>query len=106
MPVVQDFLTVRQTGASVINKLLQVPAASDRSQLALILEVTIVPVRGQHQMVSILRDVTEREQQREALDRIRAEALARSQEVISKQMRVAHEIASLLGETTAETKSS
>ena len=37
-------------------------------------------------------------------DRIRAEALRRSQEVINKQMRVAHEIAGLLGETTAETK--
>ena len=63
-----------------------------------------MPVRGQQLMVAILRDVTEREQQREAMDRIRSEALKRSQEVINKQMRVAHEIAGLLGETTAETK--
>lgn len=63
-----------------------------------------MPVRGQHMMVAILRAVTEREQQRKDSERIRAEALARSQEVINKQMRVAHEIAGLVSETTAETK--
>ncbi|MCL0082143.1 hypothetical protein M1O14_00185 [Dehalococcoidia bacterium] len=55
-------------------------------------------------MVAVLRDVTESEQQREEMERIRAETLHRTQEVINKQMRVAHEIAGLLGETTAETK--
>jgi PAS domain S-box-containing protein len=104
IPPVQDFVNVSRTGASVFNKLIHVAAATDRGQPALTLEVTIVPVRGQHLMVAILRDVTEREQQRKDSERIRAEALARSQEVISKQMRVAHEIAGLLGETTAETK--
>jgi uncharacterized Fe-S cluster-containing protein len=55
-------------------------------------------------MVTIMRDVTESEHQREEMKRIREETLQRTQEVISKQMRVAHEIAGLLGETTAETK--
>ena len=35
---------------------------------------------------------------------MRRENLAVTQEVVEKQMRVAQEIASLLGETTAETK--
>jgi len=64
----------------------------------------IVPVGGENLMVAIMRDVTESVRAREMSTHIRAETLARSQEVISKQMRVAHEIASLLGETTAETK--
>jgi uncharacterized Fe-S cluster-containing protein len=38
------------------------------------------------------------------LETLRTETLQRTQEVITKQMRVAHEIAGLLGETTAETK--
>ena len=36
--------------------------------------------------------------------RIREATIEQAQEVIDKQIRVAHEIASLLGETTAETK--
>ncbi len=55
-------------------------------------------------MLAIFRDVTEREQQRQELETLRTETLQRTQEVITKQMRVAHEIAGLLGETTAETK--
>jgi uncharacterized Fe-S cluster-containing protein len=55
-------------------------------------------------MLAIFRDVTEREQQRQELETLRTETLQRTQEVIAKQMRVAHEIAGLLGETTAETK--
>ena len=104
MPVVADLVAVRDTGVPILNKIVHVPAAPSRSQEALIVEETVVPVRGQNLMVIILRDVTEREQQRKDIERIRAEALKRSQEVISKQMRVAHEIAGLLGETTAETK--
>ena len=38
------------------------------------------------------------------LTRIREATIEQAQEVIDKQIRVAHEIASLLGETTAETK--
>lgn len=70
----------------------------------LIVEQSIVPVEGQSLLVGILRDVTERVQQHEQLERIRTETLERTQEVVKRQMRVAHEIASLLGETTAETK--
>ena len=46
IPPVQDFVSVSRTGASVLNKLVQVPAATDRGQSALTLEVTIVPVGG------------------------------------------------------------
>ena len=71
---------------------------------ALVVELTIVPVQGKQLLVAVLRDITEQEKAREALARLRAETLHRSQAVIKRQMRVAHEIAGLLGETTAETK--
>jgi PAS domain S-box-containing protein len=104
IPRSEDFLTVRDRGEPVLNKLLHLPRDIDRDRAELTVEASIVPVRGENLMVAILRDVTERELQRHELDRLRAETLHRSQEVINKQMRVAHEIASLLGETTAETK--
>ncbi|NLE44792.1 MAG: PAS domain S-box protein [Chloroflexi bacterium] len=97
IPVVDDFLAVRDTGEPIYNKLRHV-------RDGLTIEQTIVAVGGENLLVAILRDVTEQEQKREELDRLRAETLSRTQEVINKQMRVAHEIASLLGETTAETK--
>jgi PAS domain S-box-containing protein len=97
IPVVDDFVSVLTTGQPVTNKV-------SRLRSDLVVEASIVPEGGQNRIVAILRDVTEREQQRNELERLRAETLQRSQEVINKQMRVAHEIAGLLGETTAETK--
>ncbi len=38
------------------------------------------------------------------IEQIKEETLEKAQQVINNQMRVAQEIASLLGETTAETK--
>lgn len=55
-------------------------------------------------VIGILYDVTTEEQQKEKLDTMREETLKKAQDVIDKQMRVAQEIAGLLGETTAETK--
>lgn len=94
--VLQGFEAVRQTGQPIIRKRF--------SLNDLVVEQTIVAVKDQNLIVGILRDVTEREQQRAQLERIRAETLHRTQEVVTKQMRVAHEIAQLLGETTADTK--
>lgn len=54
--------------------------------------------------VGIFTDVTETEKNRLEMERVKRETLSTCQEVIEHQMRVAQEIASLLGETTAETK--
>ena len=97
VPTVADFVAVRDTGRPLLNKVVHIGEG-------LVVEMTIVPVGAENLMVAILRDVTEHEQHRLELERIRAEDIRRSQEVINKQMRVAHEIAGLLGETTAETK--
>ena len=103
VPIVDDFLAVCN-GRSVLNKIVRIPAAPDRGRGELLVEASIVLVQSNNLMVAVLRDVTERERARVELERIRAEAIERSQEVINKQMCVAHEIAGLLGETTAETK--
>ena len=51
-----------------------------------------------------MRDVTEEEQNREKKERISRQTVEVADKVIEKQMRIVQEIASLLGETTAETK--
>ncbi len=52
----------------------------------------------------IMSDITAEEKNIKALNAMKEKTLDSAQEVIDKQMRVAQEIASLLGETTAETK--
>lgn len=54
--------------------------------------------------VGIFTDITDSEKNRKELEKVKIETLTTCQEVIEHQMRVAQEIASLLGETTAETK--
>lgn len=55
-------------------------------------------------LIGIFVDITKEHEQREKLALMKGETLTKAQEVIDKQMRVAQEIAGLLGETTAETK--
>lgn len=54
--------------------------------------------------VLMLLDVTDTVKKDQQADVLRSETLTRAQQVIHQQMRVAQEIAGLLGETTAETK--
>ncbi|MEG1859432.1 MAG: hypothetical protein RR193_03730, partial [Christensenellaceae bacterium] len=52
----------------------------------------------------LIKNISENETQQKRMNEMREETIGVAQEVINKQMRVAQEIASLLGETTAETK--
>ena len=97
IPFLEDFILVRDTGVPVIGK-------ARRLRPDLIAEQTIVRVEKQKLLLAILRDITQREKERENFNALREETLQRTREVVSKQMRVAHEIAQLLGETTAESK--
>ncbi|MGF7399913.1 [Fe-Fe] hydrogenase large subunit C-terminal domain-containing protein [Thermoanaerobacterium thermosaccharolyticum] len=54
--------------------------------------------------IGIFTDITKMEKQKEAFSKVKRENYQLAQQVIDKQMKVAQEIASLLGETTAETK--
>jgi PAS domain S-box-containing protein len=95
--VMDGFARVRDSGQHIERKALRLGDA-------MLVEQTVVPVTDQNLIVGILRDVTERERQRTQLEHLRTETLERTQAVVTKQMQVAHEIAQLLGETTADTK--
>ena len=67
--------------------------------------VGLFPVEGQEEpYCGIFIDISEEEKAIKHLRDLRAQTLQRAQEVISRQMKTAQEIARLLGETTAETK--
>jgi PAS domain-containing protein len=70
----------------------------------LIVEQTVVPATEENALVAIMRDITTEEKQKAELAQLMQETITRTQQVIDFQMQVAHEIASLLGETTAKTK--
>jgi len=66
--------------------------------------VGLFPIEGEDLYCGIFIDISAEEKARKHLRDLRAETLDRAQEVISRQMKTAQEIAALLGETTAETK--
>jgi len=65
---------------------------------------TVIYDRSYNIIVCIMRDVTEETLQREKKEAIKRSTIEITDKVIEKQMRTVQEIASLLGETTAETK--
>lgn len=67
-------------------------------------EQSIIYIPEQNTIVAVIKDISQEEERRKKMHEIRSENLDIAQKVIEKQMRVAQEIASLLGETTAETK--
>lgn len=58
----------------------------------------------QNVVLAIMTNISKEEQQRKELKNVKEKTLDAAQKVIDEQMRVAQQIASLLGETTAETK--
>lgn len=67
-------------------------------------EKTVVYDKEYKLLVCILRDVTAEEEQREKKEDISRQTVEIADKVVDKQMRIVQEIASLLGETVAETK--
>lgn len=67
-------------------------------------EETIIYDKSYHIIMSIMRDITDEVVKEEKKESVSKNAMEITDKVIEKQMRVVQEIASLLGETTAETK--
>ena len=67
-------------------------------------EQTVVYDSTYHLLVCIMRDVTDEETEREKKENISRQTVEIADKVVDKQMRIVQEIASLLGETAAETK--
>ena len=70
----------------------------------LIVRQYIFTPENQDIVIGIFTDITADQERQDELARLKATTLERAQDVINRQMRVAQEIAGLLGETTAETK--
>lgn len=51
-----------------------------------------------------LVDITEADVHKQALEKVKMETLEKAQAVLDKQMKVTHDVAVLLGESTAETE--
>lgn len=68
------------------------------------MELSVVLLDEHKVLFGVMKDITDSVEYNEKLNSVKMETLATTDEVIKKQMRVAQEIASLLGETTAETK--
>lgn len=68
------------------------------------IDLSITYLQDQNVLFAIMKDVSEGVNYDLEINKVKMETLKTTDEVIKKQMRVAQEIASLLGETTAETK--
>ncbi|NCB30344.1 MAG: histidine kinase, partial [Clostridia bacterium] len=65
---------------------------------------TVLYIKSCHILICIMRDITEEARAQERKEELSQTTIEITDKVIEKQMRAVQEIASLLGETTAETK--
>ncbi len=93
-----DFIKVRETGRGIFNERIYL-AEYDR-----FVERTIVPAEEGRMILCIMRDVSSEEDARRKKEEISRQTVEVADRVVDKQMRIVQEIASLLGETAAETK--
>ena len=93
-----DFVSVLSKGSAIHNKRVYL------AEYEKYVDETIVYDNEYRLLICILRDVTEEETQREKKESISRQTVEIADRVVDKQMRIVQEIASLLGETAAETK--
>ena len=91
-------LEVLETGRGVFNQHMYL------AEYLRFVKQTVVPIEHGKLLLCILRDVTEEEEIRQRREEIQQETAEVADKVVAKQMRIVQEIASLLGETAAETK--
>ncbi|MFA5625649.1 MAG: [Fe-Fe] hydrogenase large subunit C-terminal domain-containing protein [Bradymonadales bacterium] len=94
----KDFVTVFNTGVAVENKRCYLP------EYKKYVYQTITYDKNYNILVCTLRDVTDEENERAKKESIRRQTIDITDKVVDKQLLVVQEIASLLGETAAETK--
>ncbi len=92
------FMTVKNTGRDIHNQ------HTYLAEYKRYVEQTIVYDRDSRMLVGILRDITDEEAEREKKEKISRQTVEVADKVVEKQMRIVQDIASLLGETAAETK--
>ena len=93
-----DFMEVRNTGRDIRNKMVYLP------EYKRYVEQSVIYDKDTHLLIGIMRDVTDEQTEREKKENISRQTVEVADKVVDKQMRIVQEIASLLGETAAETK--
>lgn len=94
----QPFMDVLRTGRSLKDQRVYL------AEYEKYVEQTVVYDKEYHVLICIMRDVTEEEGEREKKESLGRQTIEIADKVVDKQMRIVQEIASLLGETAAETK--
>ncbi len=94
----RDFLEVKNTGHDIKNKRVYL------AEYKRYVEQSVVYDRDSHLLIGIMRDITDEQKEREKKESISRQTVEVADKVVDKQMRIVQEIASLLGETAAETK--
>ena len=92
------FMNVLRTGKCVMAE--KVYLAEYRK----FVEQTVVHDKDSRMLICIMRDITEEEHDKERKESISRQTVEVADKEVDKQMRIVQEIASLLGETAAETK--
>ena len=93
-----DFETVLETGNDILDKRIYLAEHDKYVELSVVLD------QENHSLFGIFKDITTEQKQKERYRADRDKTIDITNGVIEKQMRIVQEIASLLGETTAETK--
>jgi uncharacterized Fe-S cluster-containing protein len=93
-----DFMEVKRTGRDIRDKKVYL-AEYDRY-----VEETIIHDKEYNIIMCLMRDITLEEKEREKKEEMSHQTIEVADKVVDKQMRIVQEIASLLGETAAETK--
>ncbi len=94
----KPFMDVLRTGRSLKN------SKTYLAEYERYVEQTIVYDKDYRLLICIMRDITDEESARERKEDISRQTVEIADKVVDKQMRIVQEIASLLGETAAETK--
>ena len=94
----EPFLKVRDSHRGIFNERVYL------AEYGCYVEQTVVPAEEGRMILCIMRDVTTEERTRREKEEISRHTVEVADKVVEKQMRIVQEIASLLGETTAETK--
>ena len=94
----KDFMEVKTTGRNIRNKRVYL------AEYNRYVEQSVVYDKDSHLLIGIMRDITKEENEREKKENISRQTVEVADKVVDKQMRIVQEIASLLGETAAETK--
>ena len=93
-----DFIEVLDSGESIHDKRVYL------AEYKRYVEQSIVHDEESHLLICIMRDVTDEEKHRQKRENLSRNTIEVADKVVDKQMRIVQEIASLLGETAAETK--